>query len=77
MTWEQTVQAKQAAREEALIAVLDGLPADVADPFDSEGLHAQTLISSLAAGEITTESVTAKAIHKCVPSKLLEDVRLM
>jgi hypothetical protein len=77
MTWEQTVQAKRAAREEALIAVLDGLPLDVADPFDSQELHAQTLISRLAAGEITAESVTTKAIHKFVCSKSLKGARLI
>lgn len=77
MTWEQTVQAKRAAREATLVAVFDGLPSDVADPLDSEGLHAQTLISRLAAGEITAESVTSKAVHKCVCSKLLKDARLM
>jgi hypothetical protein len=77
MAWEQTVHAKRAAREEALIAVLDDLPSDVANPFDSEGLNGQTLISRLAAGEITAESVTAKAIHKYVCSQLLKDARLM
>ena len=64
MAWEHTVQTKRAAREEALNIALGSLPPDVAPSFDFEGLDVQTLISKLAAGEITAEFLTARAIRK-------------
>jgi hypothetical protein len=63
MTCEQTVHAKRAAREEALAtALLVGLPSDIADTL--KVLDARTLISKLAAGEVTAELVTIEAIRK-------------
>jgi hypothetical protein len=64
MTWEQTVQAKRAAREGTLETVLRSLPPDVAGPFNLEGLDGKTLLSKLAAGEISAETLTSRAIRK-------------
>jgi hypothetical protein len=66
MSWEETVQTKREAREEALNATLHSLPPDFADPFDFKGIDGLTLVSKLAAGEITAERVTIRAIHKWV-----------
>jgi len=63
MTWEQTVQAKRAAREDTLETFVRSLP-DVAGPFTLEGLDGKTLISKLAAGEISAETLTSRAIRK-------------
>lgn len=64
MAWEQTVQTKRAAREEALSIALHTLSPDVGHAFSFEGLDGQTLISKLAAGEITAEFLTVRAIRK-------------
>jgi len=64
MAWEQTVQTKRDAREQALNIALDALPQDIALSFDLEGLDGQMLLSKLAAGEITAELLTARVIRK-------------
>lgn len=64
MAWEQTVQTKQAAREDALNIALHALSPDVGHAFSFEALDRQTLISKLAAGEMTAEFLTARAIRK-------------
>jgi len=64
MTWEQTVQAKRAAREDTLETFLRLLPPDDTNPFNLEGLDGKTLISKLAAGEISAETLTSRVIRK-------------
>lgn len=64
MAWEHTVRSKRAAREERLDAGLLSLPRDVASPIDVERTNGQTLLSKLAGGEVTTQQVIIKAIHK-------------
>ncbi len=66
-TWECLVREKQDAREEALEAVSKRVRSDefstaLTTILEVSDLH--TLVSRIAAGEITAQSLTTAAIYK-------------